>query len=325
MKLNARISLYVVLLILSGRIQLQAQHDTQYISRFERTDFLQLYAGNFSRKIDFITNEKNGSAHQITFSPNSSAFCGFVLGYKKITLYGDVALPQTSKVNRQQTDVRAFSIFLSHFKHKWGVTGFTSYNRGLLMASENTVMMYSNRSDLRKFTLGAHVYRIFNASKFSFIAANSQQMLQQKSAGSFIVKLTPSYRILQSPGSIIPVEKSKYHLTGEMTMSRRLQLFSIQLKPGYAHNFVFNKTNFFVTPSLFAGPGADYHLLQQTNSRHRGFNFNFGYRFKITAGINKHRYFATIETLTDHTRSYLYRTVAKNTYKECTLNVGWRF
>jgi hypothetical protein len=325
MKRTAFRVLVLIGLCLPGTGQLKAQHDTQYISKLHHTNFLQLYAGGFSRSIDFFSGSKRNSAHQVTFSPNSSAFCGFIFGYKNITLYGDVAIPQTSKVNREQTDVRAFSIFLSHFKYKWGITGFTSYNRGLLMAAENTVMMYNNRSDLRKFTVGAHMYRIFNASKFSFIAANSQQMLQQKSAGSFIIKLTPSYRILQSPESIIPVEKSKYHLTGEMTMSRRLQLFSMQLKPGYAHNFVLNKTHFFIAPSLFAGPGADYHLLQQTNSRHHGFNVNFGYRFKITAGINKQKYFATIEALTDHTRSYLYQTVAKNTYKECTVNIGWRF
>lgn len=302
-----------------------AQNDTVFIKPFVHKNFVQLYAGSFSRTISFTPTEKNGAAHQITLSPNSSAFCGFVLGYKKITLYGDVALPQTAKVNRGQTDVRAFSFFLSHFKNKWGFTGFASYNRGLLMALDNMPMMYSSRTDLRKFTTGVHIYRIVNASKFSFIAANSQQMQQQKSAGSFIVKLTPSYRILKSPQSIIPVEKSKYHLTGEMTMIRQLQLLSLQLTPGYAYNFVFNNGDYFFAPSLFAGPGADYHILQQTSNRHNGLNFNFGYRFKITTGVNKARYFATIELLTDHTRSYLYRSLAKNTYRECTLNIGWRF
>lgn len=301
------------------------QTDTLYIQSFERKNFLQLYAGNFSRNISFTPTEKKGADQQIILSPNSSAFCGFVLGYKKITLYGDVALPQTAKVNRRQTDVRAFSFFLSHFKNQWGLTGFTSYNRGLLMALDNMPMMYNSRTDLRKFTAGVHVYRIFNASKFSFVAANSQQMMQRKSAGSFIIKLTPSYRILHSPQSIIPLEKSKYHLTGEMTMSRQLQLFSLQLKPGYAYNFVLKQGSYFVSPSLFAGPGADYHLLEQTLNKHNGFNLNFGYRFKITAGINKQKYFATIEALTDHTRSYLYRSVAKNTYRECSLNIGWRF
>jgi hypothetical protein len=321
----AGLKLMLIAVITACATAVLGQTDTLYIKPFERKNFLQLYAGNFSRTISFTPVEKNGQTHEITVSPNSSAFCGFVLGYKKITLYGDVALPQTSKVNRSETDVRAFSFFMSHFKNKWGVTGFTSYNRGLLMAVDNMPMMYNSRSDLRKFTAGAHVYRIFNASKFSFVAANSQQMQQQKSAGSFIITLTPSYRILKSPQSIIPVEKSKYHLTGEMTMSRQLQLLSLQLKPGYAYNFVMKQGAYFVAPSFFAGPGADYHLLEQTLNKHNGFNFNIGYRFKLTAGINKQRYFATIEALADHTRSYLYRSVAKNTYRECSLNIGWRF
>lgn len=302
-----------------------AQSDSAFIKPFVHKNFFQLYAGNFSRIINFTPVEKNNSGHQVTLSPNSSAFCGFVLGYKKITVFGDIAIPQTSKVNRQQTDVRAFSLFLSHFKHQWGFTGFTSYNRGLLMALENQPMMYGNRSDLRKFTAGVHIYRIMNASRYSFVAANSQQMLQRKSAGSFIIKLTPSYRLLQSPVSIIPVEKSKYHLTGEMTMSRQLQLLSLHLKPGYAHNFVMKNGAYFFAPSVFAGLGVDYHLLRQTNNHFSGFNTSLGYRFKITTGINKEKYFATIEALTDHTTSYLYRSIAKNTYRECTLNIGWRF
>ncbi len=302
-----------------------AQADTNYIGSFVNKNFIQLYGGSFARKIHFTPSGKESRQHQVRLSPNSSAFCGFVLGYKKITLYGDIALPQTAKINRQQTNVRAFSFFVSHFKNKWGFTGFVSYNRGLLMAVENMPVMYGSRIDIRKFTLGVHSYRIFNSSKFSYIAANSQQMLQRKSAGSFIIIATPSYRIMQSPESIIPIEKSKYHLTGEMTMSKQIQLLSLQLKPGYSHNFIWKQGAYFFAPSLFAGTGADYHLLQQTDTKLSGVNFNLGYRAKLTTGINKSRFFGTVEFLYDHTQSFIYRSIYKNTYTECTVNFGWRF
>ncbi|MBS4063790.1 MAG: DUF4421 family protein, partial [Chitinophagaceae bacterium] len=191
-----------------------SQSDTSFISSIPQKDFLQLYAGSFSRSIDFCSTIKESQPPEIRYSPNSSAFCGFVLGYKKITLYGDVALPLFTKVNRTQSDVRAFTFFLSYFKSKWGITGFAGYNRGLLMRIENMNASYNSRTDIRMYHAGAHLYRIFNASKFSFIAANSQQMLQLKSAGSFILKATPSFRLIKTPESIIPFEKSKYHLTG---------------------------------------------------------------------------------------------------------------
>jgi Domain of unknown function (DUF4421) len=317
------ISLYCFTLFLTSACL--AQQDSSYISSFQRKNFLQLYAGSFTRSIEFVPQDKKGMPHQILLSPNSSAFCGFVLGYKKITLYGDIAIPQTSKVSRRQSDVKAASFFLSHFKYKWGVTGFLSYNRGLLMAQDNMFMMYSNRNDLRKFTTGAHFYRIFNPARFSFIAANSHQMQQKKSAGSFILSATPSYRIMQSAFTIIPVEISKYHLNGKMEMNRRIQLYSFQLKPGYAYNFTMKGGEYFIAPSLFTGTGADYHFITQTTGQNTGFNFNLGYRAKLTAGINKSRLYATVEYLVDHTRSYLYQSTVKNTYRECTLNVGWRF
>ncbi len=301
------------------------QTDTTYISALEHKNFLQLYAGRFARQINFTPSNKEGKQHQITLSPNSSAFCGFILGYKKITLYGDIALPQTAKLNPQQTNVRAFSFFVSHFKNKWGATGFFSYNKGLLMLEENTGMMYGSRDDIRKITAGVHIYRISNSTKFSYIAANSQQMQQRKSAGSFIFVLTPSYRIIQSPRSIIPIEKSKYHLTGDMTISRKLQFFSLQLKPGYAHNFVWKDGGYFFAPSFYTGPGVDVHRLSQTNGNINGLNLNFGYRAKLTTGINKTRFFGTVELLYDHTQSSVYKSVYKNTYSECTVNIGWRF
>jgi hypothetical protein len=302
-----------------------SQSDTSYISSIPQKDFLQLYAGSFSRSIEFCSTIEESQPAEIRYSPNSSAFCGFVLGYKKITLYGDVALPLFTKVNRTQSDVSAFTFFLSYFKSKWGITGFAGYNRGLLMRIENMSASYNSRTDMKMYHAGAHLYRIFNASRFSFIAANSQQMLQLKSAGSFILKITPSFRLIKTPESIIPFEKSKYHLTGEMMTTKQIQLLSLQVKPGYTYNFILPNTHFFIAPSFFAGTGIDYHFLKQPDKQINGFNLNFGYRFKTTAGINSNKYFLTAEFLRDHSRSYLYRSEVKNTYAECTLNFGFRF
>lgn len=315
----------ILLIICFYHAGLYAQVDTNYISRFQLKNYIQLYAGSYNRSIQFVPAAKNGMIHTIHLSPNSSAFTGFVAGYKRLTLYGDVSIPKTTKVSNKETSVKAVAFFLSHFKNKWGITAFVSYNRGLLMAQDNMPMMYGNRTDMRMFTTGAHVYRIFNPQHFSYTAANSQQMLQRKSAGSFILVTTPSYRIVQSSNSIIPAEISKYHLTGKMEMSRQIQLVSLQVKPGYAHNFVIKDGSYFFAPSVYAGAGADYHSIVTTSGKTNGINLNAGYRAKLTAGINRQKFYATAEYVLDHTRSYLYHSAVKNTYRECTVNVGWRF
>jgi hypothetical protein len=316
---------WMLLIICCSYTGLYAQVDSNYISSFALKNYLQVYAGSYSRNIQFSPTSKKGMIHTINLSPNSSGFTGFIAGYKKITLYGDVAIPATTKVNKDQTSVKAVSFFVSHFKNRWGVTGFMSYNRGLLMAQDNMPMMYGNRTDLRMFTTGVHLYRVFNWQQFSYIAASSQQMLQRKSAGSFVLITTPSYRIVKSSNSIIPTEISKYHLTGQMEASRRIQLVSLQVKPGYVYNFVAKGGSYFFAPSAYAGAGADYHSIQTASGRTNGTNLNAGYRVKLTTGINRQKFYATAEYILDHTRSYLYQSAVKNAYRECTLNVGWRF
>lgn len=322
--MKKHIYIFLILIILHKlTTNLFAQTDTTYIDVFKKKKYVQIYMGGFSRKINFTPINNGNKEHQISLSPNSSAFLGFILGLKRITLYGDITLPQTEKVNRTKTNVRAFSFFLSHFKNKWGGTSFLSYNKGLLMHEENSMMMYSNRNDLRKITTGVHIYHIFNGNKFSYIAANSQQMLQRKSVGSFIFMLTPSYKTISSSESIIPIQKSKYHLTGDKV--NKVQLFSLQFKPGYAYNFICKNGFYFFAPSFYMGTGVDLQKLTLSDNKELATNMNLGYRTKFTTGINKPNFFITLEWLYDHTQSYIYKTIYKNTYNEYSINLGFRF
>jgi hypothetical protein len=321
--LPMRSFLFCMLLVL--QMHSIAQADSNYISSFRHKNYLQLYAGEFSRKIMLVPKTNRRMQHEISFSPNSSAFAGFVLGYKKFTLYGDIAIPKTSIADRRQSNVKAIALFLNHFKNNLGITFFGSYNKGLLMAQDNSNMMYGDRNDIRMFTGGAHIYRIFNSSKFSYNAANSQQMLQKKSSGSFIILTTPSYRIIKAGMSIVPEEISKYHFTGVQDMYTRIAMVSLQVRPGFAYNFVFKKGLFFIAPAVFAGAGADYHRINATNQQHRSFNINTGYRVKLVTGMNHKRFFTTAEFLIDRTFSHIYQSIISNRYSECSVNAGWRF
>lgn len=308
-----------------GFLNAIAQADTMYVQSFALKNFVQVYGGSYQRSLKLIPVNTQKADKQIILSPNSAAFAGFVLGYKRLTLYGDVVLPQTQKISPSQTSVKAVSFFLSHFKGKWGVTGFAGYNKGLLMRDESVAMNYTDRNDMRMFTAGVHVYHIFNDRRFSFAAANSQQMQQRKSAGSVILITTPAYRILSSTTSIIPVNISKYHLSGSMGKHGSVQLYSLQVKIGYAHNFVFKDGNFFIAPSVYTGGGLDYHVIRAEQGSKKGTNINTGYRMKLAAGINKAKYYCTAEYLRDHIGSKPGQSLFLNTYSESSINVGFRF
>jgi len=260
----------------------------------------------------------------VVLSSNAAAFVGISARYKKLSAYFETALPQTALVHRSKTAVRGYAFFISQFYAKWGVTGFLNWNKGMLTPSHGP-MRYADRHDLRMLTTGAYVYRIFNPKKFSYLAANCQSKLQTQSHGSFALMTTILYRKLYSDESIISDSISKYHITGSMEPTKNLQFYSTQFRPGYIYNLVFKQGKYFIAPALYAGMGADYHVFNTETKRQAGANFNWGYRFKMVAGINGKKIALTAELLTDRTSTLLYLSKLNNIYNEVSLNASYRF
>ncbi len=301
-----------------------AQHDTAVaVQSFELKNYVQPYVGTFSRSLQFVSKQSNDDKHNLRFSPNSSAFAGISLYYKKLFLYAEVSIPNTHKV-RGHTGVKSTALFVHYFENKWGVTGFVSLNKGLLMYMSGNAM-YGSRTDMRMFTTGVHYYRIFNSSNFSYLAANSMQRLQMKSKGSFVLMATPSYRQLYSGSSIIPDSLRPFHFTGTEQPSMQLQFFSLQCRPGYIHNFVMKKGKYFFSPAIYFGGGGEVHLLKTGNRQYNGFNFSTSMRIKMVTGINSPKYYFSLEFLNDRAISYLYKTNIKSSYTELSANIGMRF
>jgi hypothetical protein len=304
-----------------------AQADsTCYSKPFTKKNYVQLYSGLFGRQVNIISRSAgvNPAMRQVMLASNAAAFAGVNFKYKKLSLYVETAIPNSQLVHSSNTKVRAYSFFVNQFGSKWGVTGFFNYNKGLL-TSTNPNMQYTDRNDLRMLTAGAHVYRIFNSRKFSYLAANSLNGLQLKSRGSLVLLNTILFRRLYSKQSIIPDSVSKYHFTGSEMASKNINLYSLQVRPGYIYNFVFKQGKYFIAPAFYMGIGGDIHSFTTFNERHTGPNINWGSRIKVVGGINTAKYYATVEFVSDASTSLLYQSKIYNHYKECSVNVGWRF
>jgi hypothetical protein len=302
-----------------------AQTDSvEYFKSFENPNLGIFYTGAFSRHIDIQTKSSGVKEKSVRFSPNSSAFAGLSLQYKKYFIYLETSLPNTHKVSPNETNVKGWALFLSRFKQKWGVTGFISYQKGLLMESTGK-RPYADRGDIRRLSIGFHHYWIFNPSRFSYVAPNAGAKQQIRSAGSLMLMTTPSFQSLRSNGSIIPSEIVKYHFTRSTDALNSLQLYSLQVKPGYIYNFIWGKGQYFVSPAFYAGLGTDYHVFQKTTGNYAGLNVNTGYRMKMVAGINNENYYITLDCLMESTRALLYNSRLSNTYREASINFGIRF
>ena len=321
---NCRLILITVYTLLTPVFIFAQKDSTKTVKEFSRKNFIQPYMGTFNRSIIFLSNEKNEERYGLRFSPNSSAFAGVSVNYKKLSIYAETSIPNTQKVDRSRTNVRSSALFVHHFTQKWGITGFASWNKGLLMYTPEDEM-YEDRNDLRMITIGAHFYNIFNGKKFSYTAANSMTKLQTKSKGSLMLMTTPVFRRLYSSESIIPDTIRQYHLTGTSSPSKSIQFISLQCKPGYIYNFVFGKGRYFISPALYAGAGIEYHTVNTKEERHNDFNLSTGFRAKLVTGINGEKFFLSFELLTDRNTAYLYKTIIKNNYTEMSCNLGFRF
>jgi hypothetical protein len=318
-------TIQLIIIIYLCPAYLFAQNDSlETVRNFSKINFVQPYFGSFNRTLNFVTNEKKDPMYNIKLSPNTALFAGASLRYKKLNIYAEAAIPNTSKVSNSRTAVRAYSIFVHHFSKSWGVTGFISWNKGLLMKVP-LPSMYADRNDLRQLTFGAHVYSIFNGQKFSYAAANSMSKLQIKSKGSLIILTTPLFRKLSTQIGIIPDSLRKYHFDGASDPYKSLQFISLLCRPGYIYNIVFKGGKYFFAPAIYAGAGAELHTFKTDKQKHTGLNFSTGYRMKITTGINSENYYLSLECLLDNATTYLNKTTIRNTYTEISFNLGFRF
>jgi hypothetical protein len=302
------------------------QYDTNYIRPFAKKNYAQLYTGLFSRQLNFISLNKdvNPLMKQVKLSSNAAAFVGTNIKYKKLSLYFETTIPNTQLVPKGNTKVKAYSFFVNQFSNKWGVTGFFNFNNGLLTKTLESIP-YADRRDMHMLTIGAHVYRIFNSKRFSYLAANSQGLLQLKKQGSVVLLTTILFRKIYSTQSIIPDSVSKYHFTGNEAASKNLNLYSLQFRPGYIYNFTFKQGKYFIAPAFYVGLGGDIHNFKESSKTHNGLNLNWGNRIKVVAGINTKKYYATVEFISDTNTSLLYQSKIYNHYTEGSLNIAYRF
>ncbi len=310
----------------------QASHaaDTTFIAPHSLTNNATVYLGQFGRSVQIHSRTNHNEAATTRLSPNSSAFIGASGQYKKLFLYLEASVPGTHKVSPRETPVRGYGIFLSHFKQKWGVTGFAFYNNGLLMRNEPamrsaSMMNYGSRGDITMITAGAHIYRFFNPAKFSYPAAAAAAVQQKRSAGSWALMLTPSARWLSSNMGLISEQAAAFHFTGYQQPIEKVNLFGLQIKPGYVHNFIVGKEGLFIAPMVFAGAGADWHVLRTIEMETSSLNLNTGFRGKLVMGYNGPRWFATIDMLVDVSHAYVYNSRVSNRYSEASVNLGLRF
>jgi hypothetical protein len=310
---------FLLLFFIAPPKRLCAQVDTLYIKKVEKKNFILPYAGTFSRSIYFSAKEQK---YSLRFSPNSSGFMGISAAYKKVHLTIELPIPGTYKINNIN-GINAIGKFVHFFGSRWGFTTFASFNSGMLMHPPGE-SMYQKRKDLKMLSAGTYVYRIFNHRHFSYTAASSMSEQQLQSSGSFIVMAIPSFRQMFSQASVIPKAVEAFHLNGSQDGFTTLRFISLHARAGYIHNFVWKRGVYFLSPSVYGGPGIEWHTYKSMKGNSNSLNMAATWRWKLVAGINGAKFFGSIEVLRDRAITFLKQTNIYNSYSEASLNIGIR-
>lgn len=177
--------------------------------------------------------------------------------------------------------------------------------------------------DLSLTTAGLTYLHLFNHKKFSLRASFTQNEIQKKSAGSFVLGSSLNYMRMENSGNIIPKELRAVALADQQFI--KVSFYDISVLPGYAHTFVYKRFYFTLVPML--GLALQYQDFSTVDKRNPA-RFSNGFRSlsKVSIGYNSDRFFCAL-TGTNDTYNYMLvpEVRLRTQISEARVIIGYRF
>ncbi len=166
-----------------------------------------------------------------TISSEQISKIGIWVGYRNFGLGGSLDLKSFGKSTQQNIDLS-----FSYYGDAWGIELGANQTRGNNLNFNNSHTDISS-SSISNFRIYINSYYAPLYRKFSYNAAFSHSMRQEKSAGSPLFGLSALTYYLHSPKT----EWSHIVSCEKLTFPTEITYISINLNAGYAHNFVTKK------------------------------------------------------------------------------------
>jgi hypothetical protein len=302
--------------------QLPQSLDSNYIKQFKRQNNIQV--NTWFTRVDFTINPRiENKNYKLTLTPNVRGQAGLSFGLKKITLFAGFQIPGTeANINTfGKTSYADFSF--GYFKGRYGAEIYYRNYDGLYTNAIDSLPR-TIRPDARLTNFGVSFYLTFNR-KFSYRSAIAQQELQTKSSGTFVIMANANYRALSADSSIIPKAVDTQAHFKELQGLLDMRFYAINIRPGYAHNFVAKQGLWFFSPSAFAGIGIGNYEFRGSSGIKRSNSIDFSVQGKLSAGYNSKLVFWNIYMVYDQGANFFASTslVSLQT-ASIGFNIGYR-
>ncbi len=267
-----------------------AQKDNNYIVQFEKPYNIQFntWLNDYNFKIN--PRQLSNDGKTIAVSPNISLQSGLSFGLKYVTLAFGVQVPGTNNNEKSFGRTNYFDFGFSYYQSFFGVDIYSrSFSGAYRIVGLDTLA--DVRPDTKIGSYGLNLFYNFNHKKFSYRSALSLAEFQKKSSGAFLLMSNIGNRTIDADSSLIPEKNDSSENYGVLESLQYLQLWHINIRPGYAYNFCFNDGKWFISPSAFVGAGwASYQIRNLQNSI-SGNSFEANAHIKISTGNNHPDYF----------------------------------
>jgi hypothetical protein len=300
----------------SGKSQLVI--DSSYIKSFEKTNDVEVYAGVTKTSFRFrkLTNDNFISQHKLF--ANTSAYAGVTVDYNWLALSYSKNIPNTS-VAKQSTSIKAFGIHLRKSHEKFLFEVGTDKYKGLILQVDPRQGEYEYYDDISYRSYFTRITYVFNAERFSTKAARSFSLLQAKSAGSFMLSISPFFQRFTLKGGFNEYEKNDSVFLSEI--SKKPSSVNLIVTGGYTYNFVFDEGEWSINPGIFMGPAIQKNLYPEDG---QSLKLIANYELFLNGGYNGQYYYFHVNANYSNMSSILMRSKMSVNDRGVSLTIGYR-
>lgn len=268
--------------------------DSSYIRKHFRLNDLRTSYGGQGNNMVLGSNRDSSPGLNNEFYTNTNDYIGVGLTYKWID--GDIsfALPGTSYLKEERSNLTQFRLSLGYSTRKVSMRVYISNSKGVIMSTPDNE--YQSSPTLHEFKIGAQLTFIRSPSKYSYRASLYQSEIQMKTAGSWLLRVEPFYRNLgANEGSMIPTVYDVESRFGDQVGLEYVRAPGVLVMPGYGINIVLSNPKFFISPVLLAGAGVALNTYEGNNGQKNYTNLEYAGSFTLNAGYSGSQCYSKIQ------------------------------
>jgi hypothetical protein len=235
--------------------------DTTYIKDLYDNFVLRVYECTKFNNFKLIDgNDK------LIFKQNHHNDLGFGFNYKILFLNIEFTIPSTEKDRSIYGTTTSFDVQTYVYIKKFVVDFYTQFYHGYYLSNNDELVTGSQpaevlvRPDIKTVDLSLNIEYVPNNSRFSFNAPFTQNEIQKKSAGSFLMGGGIYHLNGKADSTFVPamIKKTDFFQNHHV---RAFSYTSIGCNIGYGYTQVIKK-DFYIIGAISGGPGIGYSALK---------------------------------------------------------------